>query len=134
MLEHGEPQLCRQDGTASGIAASARLTVQPAAQGFGNRFPEARDRVSIRVVRLLLELGFSSCEPFKVSSHFTVAVGPRRQQSRSLAPQQCGHSPAGLWAHLYGKLLVPYRSAAPESKKGGDPRRSVRVNENSILP
>src|SRR6266498_3053832 len=131
---HREPQLCWQGGTASGIAAGARLTVQPAAQGFGNRFPEAPDRVSIRMVRLLLELGFGACEPFKVSSHFAVAVGPRRQQSCSLAPQQCSHSPAGLWAHLHGKLLVPYRSAGPESKKGGNPRRSVRVNENSILP
>ena len=56
-------------GTASGIAASARLTVQPAAQGFGNRFPEAPDRVSIRAVRLLLELGFGPREPFKVGAH-----------------------------------------------------------------
>jgi len=54
---HREPQLCWQGGTASGIAASARLTVQPAAQGFGNRLPEAPHRVSVRVVRLLSELG-----------------------------------------------------------------------------
>jgi len=67
--EHGEPQLCRQGGTASGIAASARLKVQPAAQGFGNRFPETPDRVSIQVVRLLLELGFGPREPFKVGAH-----------------------------------------------------------------